>query len=248
MNEEFDSQEVLDLIADALASHGPNALLPSLDMPLAFNEGRLLEVLSIKLQKYLVQPDIQMVLDDLRTELYSNINRDNLKMIHSVIKNCKKCPNLEINPQQPFWNLADPDVVLVMETPSMSKAVMDYLVSILISAGFSSKRLALTFVNRCKANNRKHDVAEIKNCTSFLHAELQLMQPKLIIPLGLLATSTILGADITLGKERGNICWLGPWAIMPTYSPAHVLKVENLQDDLALDLKNAHKFTYGERA
>lgn len=247
MDEEFEPQEVLDLVAEALAEGGPSALLPKLDLPLALNEGRLLEVLSIKLRTYLPQADVQMLLDDLRTELYSDISRDNLKTIHSMAKNCRRCPNLEINPQLPYWNLADPDIVFVMESPSISQEAMDLLIKHVAATGFSSKRLTLTFVNRCKARTRKHTLEEIKNCTSYLHTELQLLQPKLIIPLGLIATATILGADVNLKNERGRICWLGPWAIMPTYSPVHVLRADHLLDDMTRDLKQAYEFTYGEK-
>lgn len=222
---------------------------PQHGIPLTFNEGRLLEVLFTTLQKYVNIADAQMILDDLRDELYSGIEIGNLKNLHTIALNCRKCPAAIPEVEMPRWNLVNPDMVLVAEGPIGSKDISDILIKGLSDAGFTHDRVALTFVNRCRLKEkRRYNDEEIRNCLRFLHTELQILKPKLIVPLGLVPTAALLGTDVKLGDFRGQISWLGPWAIYPTYSPAHVLKgPPHLINDFTDDMKAAHRICYGER-
>ena len=217
-------------------------------VPLSFNEGKMLEVLSESLQQYLSPEQIQHILSTLRNELYSGIDLGTLAGLHSITKSCRKCKACLPEAFLPWWNRQDPDLVFVIESPNVSPAVQDLLRSTFKEQGFSSSKVCVTFMNRCKTDDtsRKHNADEISNCKPFLHTELQLMQPKLIVPMGL-ATSLLFLGSSKLADERGRIHWIGPWAVMPTYGPGFVLRdADKYRPHLASDLKTAYHFVYGD--
>lgn len=243
MPEAFDSDEVIHLVQSVLAEQSFQPERRTI--PLAHNEGRLLEVLSLRLKDYLPQADITVLIDELRDELYSGIDIGNLQYLHSITKNCRKCPAAKPDPYLPQWNLKDPDIVFVSDLPLNKKEIVDTFVIAVKKARLNSNRIMLTYVNRCTFG-RRAELDEIHNCIGYLHHELQLLKPKLIVPLGLIPTAALFGADIKIGEERGRICWLGPWAIMPTFSPGYVNQGgPNFRTTFEQDLIQAHNFTYG---
>lgn len=217
---------------------------------LRFRDSRVLETLAEILPKYLHPADMQSVFEELRGEYYDGLAvGGNLTALHNVADVCRKCPNVRPGAETPAWNLIDPDVVFVSEHPNISQVAMDYMVETFSTVGFTSRRTCLTYVNRCKlAKARRYEPAEVANCLEFLRTELQILRPKLVVPLGLVPTSVILGADVTLGNERGKVHWLGPWAVLPTYAPAYVLSAGgNSPDTFKSDLTYGYEFVYGKR-
>jgi uracil-DNA glycosylase family 4 len=247
--DEFREEDVLDIVREALDIVAEDAPVTQSYIPLAFNEGRLLEVLCEQLPKYaLGNADIQVILAELREELYSKVNPPaNLRTLHSVTRNCRRCPNLMHPADLPAWNVTDPDCLFVVESPSaLSPEATQLLIDGLSKAGFKSRNIGMTYVNRCKAKARKHTGVEIANCMSYLHAEIQLMKPKLIVPLGLVSSSVVLSTPVELGEERGKIMWLGPWAVMPTWAPGYVKRAGGrVAEQLAQDFTSAFNFVYG---
>lgn len=247
MDEEFREDDVLDIIATALEVESEEHEVPQTYLPLAFNEGRLLEVLSETLPRYMQRADMQVVLDELRGHLYSGISETGLRTLHSMTKNCHRCPALaDVSADIPSWNLVDPDMVLVLEGSAIPQESLNLLISTLSKVGFSSRNLTLTFINRCKAQGRKHSADEVQNCLSYIHTELQLLKPKLIVTLGATASAAIFSTPISLGDDRGNIMWMGPWAIMPTWAPGYALNGKGrITEQFEQDLQTAFRFVYG---
>lgn len=247
MNSEFRDSDVLDIVTEALEDV-PEVVVetPQGHIPLAFNEGKLLEVLADILPKYMQRADMQVVFDELREHLYSGIGGTNLRTLHSMSKNCKRCPMLTTVADLPTWNFNDPDMVIVAESSALTQDSTNLLAENLAKVGFSSRNLCLTYVNRCKAQGRKHSADEIENCLPYLHTELQLLKPKLILTMGAVASSAVTSAKIDLGEDRGNILWMGPWPILPTWAPGYVLKGQGrLADQFEQDMRTAFNFTYG---
>lgn len=248
MNEDqFDEDEVIELVNNALAECGKTAFSPEHIVPLSFGDSRLLETLAETLPKHMHQADVIMILDELKDKLYSGVNLTSLKDVHSLSLNCRKCPAMIADPKLPTWNVSDPDMIIVAESPFRFKDQLDLLVSNLKGVGFSSKRIMLTYINRCNPKeSRKATAGEIKNCTSYLAHEIHVLRPKLILCLGAIPSATLLGADIKIGSEHGKICWLGPWAILPTYSPTYVLKAgSKAESTFNQDIQHAYSFVYG---
>lgn len=243
----FDPDELQRLVDEALSEGAQStaAVAPSAGLPLAFNDSRLLEVLSNLLPKYLDQADAQVVLSELRDELYSGIQiaEGDLRYLHTIVSHCRRCPEVAPKPILPRWNLADPDVVFVAENMSFPQDIGNYLVDAMRKAGFSSRRSALTAVTRCPMPARAPQPEEVQMCSRFLSAELQLLRPKLIVALGATAVSALIKSPVKITEERGRIYWVGPWPVMATFSPAYAMRKGAEFDQ---DLAKAHQFCYGD--
>jgi DNA polymerase len=254
MNEEiqqdFDEDEVLQLVEQALRDKGGNAFRVSSKIPLSFGDSALLEKLDSVLTPYLNKADVQMVLHELRSSQLDDFEKEQtLEQLHIVTKNCRKCPETQPGATLPFWNVTDPDVVFVSEVPMSDPNSLDYFTRTASEAGFTSSRICMSFVNRCSKKSRvKHTMEEIENCIPYLLNEIQTLKPKLIVTMGLVATCAILPAKLHMNEERGKIIWLGPWPVLPTYSPAYVLRGSgNLPSLFEQDFGRAYNFVYGEK-
>lgn len=248
--QDFDENEVVELVAQALENKGPDAFRVLTKIPLSFGDSALLEKLDTVLSTYLNKADVQMVLHELRDMQLEGLPVDKtLEQLHIITKNCRKCPDTVPGATIPFWNVTDPDVVFVTDTPYFDPSSMEYFTKTASGSGFTSSRLCMTFVNRCSKKSRtKHTQEEIQSCIPYLHNEIQVLKPKLIVTMGLIATCSLLPAKIHMNEERGRIVWLGPWPILPTFSPSYVLRGGgNLETLFEQDFEKAYNFVYGEK-
>ncbi len=87
---------------------------------------------------------------------------------------------------------------------------------------------------------------EIKACRPWLLAEIDTINPKLVVCLGATAAKSLLGLEFRITRERGRLLsWdAGPW-IMATYHPSAVLRApekedrDRMRDELIHDLRQA---------
>lgn len=84
---------------------------------------------------------------------------------------------------------------------------------------------------KCRPPGNRDPLAEeIVKCTPFLHRQLDLIQPEIIVALGAHAAKTLLNTDLAIGKLRGRFHEYytseGAEAIklMPTYHPSYLLR------------------------
>src|SRR6266702_161263 len=61
-------------------------------------------------------------------------------------------------------------------------------------------------------------------CAPFLAAQLAVIQPKVILSLGSVATQALLGTKEPIGKLRGRIHAYGSAVLIPTFHPAFLLR------------------------
>jgi DNA polymerase len=206
----------------------------------------MLELLNNHLSNKLPESAIAEIYQDLRVDLLSRKSNNQLKDLHTVILNCKKCEMQQTSPELPKWNVKDPDVLFILDNPSLDQESVNFLLSSLKEANFDSTKVCLTYVNRCPVK-RKYTNQEVFNCSPYLHHEIQLLNPKLIVTLGSSPLISLLGLDVKLKEYRGNLLWLGYWPIIPTYSPIYAIKNgQNLQDQFISDIKSAYKHSTKE--
>lgn len=242
MESEFNQDDLDSLIKEALSSSS-NPLHPKSGMHVGFMETDMLELLSGHLANKIPLSAISEIYQDLRLDLLSRKSNHQIKDLHTVILNCRKCEMQQTTPELPKWNVKNPDVLFITDNPSLDSDSVSFFLSSLKEAGFESSNVCLTYVNRCPVK-RKYTNQEVFNCSPYLHNEIQLLNPKLIVTLGSVPLISLLGLDVKLKEYRGNLTWLGYWPIIPTYSPIYAVRNgQNFQEQFLSDIKSAHNFS-----
>lgn len=103
-------------------------------------------------------------------------------------------------------------------------------------AGLTDLKIRYTNVVRCLTpDNREPTPKEIKACKPYLDAEIKLIDPKYLVPLGAVATKAIAKTKIT--TSHGQMIVQDDRIICPTYHPAATFrdpsKLQVIQQDLA---------------
>ena len=104
----------------------------------------------------------------------------------------------------------------------------------LVEAGVERSRVYVTnavkhFKFELRGKRRIHqkpDYQEILACKPWLQAEIELLDPRLIVALGATAAQSLLGRSVTIGKERGRFQPFPPSRhLFVTVHPSYLLRL-----------------------
>lgn len=236
----FNPDDVSKIIAEALDKKSV--------LPISFIETTVFENLSKLLSQYMNSSDVVYMISELKAYFFQGFTKLNPKQLHDIVKHCKKCEEVEHPPVLPSWNCVDPDLMIIAENPTSVAPYSAALVQALKDSGFSSQRCVLTYASRCKVFKPEPQI--ISNCVPYLHSEIAVLNPKLIIPLGLTAYASVTGdSSVKLSDIRGSLFWFGPYAILPEASLAWGAHSKNkdatAKSYLHASLTKAYHFLYG---
>ena len=111
------------------------------------------------------------------------------------------------------------------------------LAEMLESIGLKREDVFITNINRCRPpSNRDPQPEEVEAHREFLDRELELIKPKLIVPLGRYALNKFL-PDEQISKCHGHAKRRGNQVYFPVYHPAAALHNPNLGTVLREDFK-----------
>ena len=86
----------------------------------------------------------------------------------------------------------------------------------------------ITNIVKCRPpQNRKPLPDEIAACIPYLHRQLEIIQPKVILALGSTAAEAMLGVRKSLGELRGKVHTYNGIPLVVTYHPAALLRNPN---------------------
>jgi len=96
-------------------------------------------------------------------------------------------------------------------------------------------------VVKCRPpQNRVPEPEEIEQCLPFLKAQIDLINPKLVVALGLTAARALTQTELPMGSLRGQfqpIAWKPNLKVMPTYHPAYLLRNPSAKKIVWEDMK-----------
>lgn len=129
-----------------------------------------------------------------------------IKKLINKIKRCKKCVHLK-NYKSIFSPVLNTKLLIIGQAPGKKenelglpfvgpagKKLFSWFQEIGIKEEKIRKNFYITQVIKCYlGSNRMPKAIELKNCLPYLHLEIELLKPKLIIPIGILAIKAILG-------------------------------------------------------
>jgi len=115
----------------------------------------------------------------------------------------------------------------------------DLLNKMIGAMGFKREDVYITNVVKCRAIERDPSEEETQRCSSFVHQQIQAIQPAVIVLLGRFATQSLLGA----GKTRpGDWTKFGGIPVMPTFHPEFLLENPDSKRDAWTDLQAVMNF------
>jgi uracil-DNA glycosylase family 4 len=72
--------------------------------------------------------------------------------------------------------------------------------------------------------NRNPEPDELALCSAYLHRQIELVQPRLLLAMGRFAVQTLLDSSEPIGRLRGRVHRFGGRPVVVTYHPAYLLR------------------------
>jgi len=93
-------------------------------------------------------------------------------------------------------------------------------------------------VIKCRPpENRNPEPDEVETCQPFLFAQIDVIQPRVIVALGSFAAHTLLESEEPISKLRGRIYDYRGAQLIPTFHPAYLLRSPDRKRDVWEDMK-----------
>ncbi len=187
-----------------------------------------------------------------------------MRKLEEKIKNCRKCPLWELRTNAvPGSGSYDAKVMFVGEAPGYwedqkglpfvgrAGKVLDEL---LREIGLSRDEVYITNIVKCRPpENRDPTEEEIKACSPYLDRQIDIIRPKVIVPLGRHSMRYILekfGFPVEPisrihGKTFEAHTLFGRIVIMPSYHPAAALYRPQIKEELRRDFKKLGELLKG---
>ena len=155
---------------------------------------------------------------------------------------CVKCPNLVAARKHVVFGVGDisAQLMFIGEAPGADEDAQgepfvgragELLTKIIKAMGLSRDLVYIGNILKCRpdtpgqtSGNRKPAPAEMQTCIPYLHEQIDLIRPKVIVALGATAVEGLLGKTIGITKLRGQWRTYRGTPLMPTYHPAYLLR------------------------
>jgi uracil-DNA glycosylase family 4 len=154
---------------------------------------------------------------------------------------CMKCANLAASRTNVVFGVGniDADLMFVGEAPGADEdaagepfvgAAGQLLTKMIGAMGLTRDQVYIANILKCRpdmprgsSGNRKPTPEEMQTCIPYLHAQIDLIQPKVLVGLGGTAIEGLLGKS-GITKLRGQWHTYRGIPLMPTYHPAYLLR------------------------
>ena len=161
---------------------------------------------------------------------------------------CVKCPNLASSRKNVVFGVGsiDSPLMFVGEAPGADEDIQgepfvgkagQLLTKIIQTMGLTRGSVYIANILKCRpdtpgqsAGNRKPTPAEMETCIPYLHEQIDLIKPKVLVALGGTAVEGLLGKTVGIMKLRGTWHTYRGIPLMPTYHPAYLLRNQALAE------------------
>ena len=155
---------------------------------------------------------------------------------------CVKCPHLASSRKNVVFGVGniDAQLMFVGEAPGADEDQQgepfvgkagQLLTKIIQAMGLQRGDVYIANILKCRpdmphqdSGNRKPTPEEMNTCIPYLHEQIDLIRPKVLIALGGTAVEGLLGKTIGITKLRGNWQTYRGTPLMPTFHPSYLLR------------------------
>lgn len=168
--------------------------------------------------------------------------------LREKVLGCVKCPHLVASRKTVVFGVGSPDAKLMFvgEAPGADEDEQgepfvgkagQLLTKIIETMGLSRQQVYIGNILKCRpdtpgqtAGNRKPTSEELQTCIPWLHQQIDLIRPRVLVALGATAVEGLLGKTIGITKLRGHWQTYRGIPLMPTYHPAYLLRNQALRE------------------
>ena len=161
---------------------------------------------------------------------------------------CVKCPRLASSRKTVVFGVGNPEarLMFVGEAPGAEEDEQgepfvgragELLTKIIQATGLQRGDVYIANILKCRpdtpgqaSGNRKPTPEEMATCIPYLHEQIDLISPKVLVALGATAVDGLLGKTIGITKLRGSWRTYRGIPLMPTYHPAYLLRTQAMTD------------------
>lgn len=116
------------------------------------------------------------------------------------------------------------------------------LTKMINAMGLEREDVFITNIVKCRPpQNRNPFKDEISTCIGYLHKQIEIIKPEVIISLGGVAAQTLLNTEKGISRLRGKFTELNGIKLMPTFHPAYLLRNPKMKRPAWEDLQEVMK-------
>src|SRR5687767_510054 len=162
--------------------------------------------------------------------------------LRARVTGCVKCPHLVSSRKNVVFGVGDinAQLMFVGEAPGADEdqqgepfvgAAGQLLTKMIQAMGLSRETVYIANILKCRPDtpgqaygNRKPTPEEMQTCISWLHEQIDIIRPKVLVGLGATAIEGLLGKTAGIMRLRGQWHSYRDIPLMPTYHPAFLLR------------------------
>ncbi|HXG45065.1 MAG TPA: uracil-DNA glycosylase [Gemmatimonadales bacterium] len=163
---------------------------------------------------------------------------ETLDQVAAMVRACRKCRLCEGRTHAvPGEGSAQAPLLCVGEGPGETEdqtgrpfvgRAGELLTQILAAIELPRESVYIANIVKCRPpQNRKPLPDEIEACLPYLHRQIALIRPRVLLALGSTAAEALLGVRKSLGELRGKVHRYGTIPLVVTYHPAALLRNPN---------------------
>ncbi len=176
---------------------------------------------------------------------------EQLETLRAEVIQCCRCPLATQGRTHVVFGEGNPnaDILFVGEGPGAEEDIQgrpfvgrsgQLLTQIIQDVGLQREQVFIANIIKCRPpGNRDPLPNEIETCEPYLRAQIELIQPQVIVTLGRFATHTLTGEKTSITRMRGQFYQYQNVKLMPTLHPAAVLRNMNYLPDVVADIRRA---------
>ena len=186
-------------------------------------------------------------------------NDDNLDRIKSDIgQDCRRCKLCTLGRSQIVFGVGNPKarLMFVGEAPGEEEdkrgepfvgRAGQLLTKIIEAIGLTRDQVYIANVIKCRPpGNRNPEADEVEQCEPFLFRQIEVIKPRVIVPLGKFAAQSLLKTTDPITRLRGRQFEYRGTALIPTFHPAYLLRNPSAKREVWEDMKKVRAILQSE--
>jgi DNA polymerase len=171
---------------------------------------------------------------------------------------CRRCKLCTLGRSQVVFGVGSPKarLMFVGEAPGEDEdkkgepfvgRAGQLLTKIIEAIGLSREQVYIANVIKCRPpNNRNPEADEVAACEPFLFRQIDVIQPKVIVPLGKFAAQSLLRTMDPITRLRGRQFDYRGAVLIPTFHPAYLLRNPSAKREVWEDMKKVRAILQSE--